>query len=165
MALALAALVIAAPARADVGVEQTSRRAGSPGTAVTLTLGCGFCFPPCVGPKGERHPKGFDHGPCMLDTKKEPPAFFGIFLAPLGRAGHKALTYLGRAVPPPGGNDPEGGDPPRYLLDFAIPDLPPGPYAYEIRCDACAPGKRASLIAAPASPLWRLSVRVRPAVG
>ncbi len=69
-AAAVAALLAfaATPARADVGVERVSTHHAAPGATIDLTLGCGFCFPPCVGPKGERHPKGFDRGPCMLGT-------------------------------------------------------------------------------------------------
>lgn len=184
--LAAALLALAATtAHADVGIEKASRHAGAPGTSVTLTLGCGFCFPPCVGPKGERHPKGFDHGPCMLGTKEDPPTSFGISLVPLAQAPqqhscgtapvcqpstlgppHRApFTYLGLAVPPPGGNDPEHGDPPRYLLDFTIPHLPPGTYTYEVWCDACAAGKRGTLIGAPRSRPWRLTVRAPAAHG
>jgi len=187
-AVALAAVLMALaamPAHADVGVEKVNRHGGAPGTSVTLTLGCGFCFPPCVGPKGQRHPKGFDHGPCMLGTKKDPPAWFGVSVVPRSRApqllecGPNALcppstlapprrapfTYLGRAIPPPGGNDPESGDPPRYLLDFTIPDLRPGAYAYEIWCGVCAAGREGSLISAPDSRLWRLSVREAQGIG
>lgn len=184
--LVAALLALAATtANADVGVERTSRHAATPGASVTLTLGCGFCFPPCIGPKGERHPKGFDHGPCMMGRKKDPPASFGISLIPISRAPqqhscgtgpvcqpatlgppHRApFTYLGLAVRPPGGNDPEHVDPPRYLLDFEVPDLPPGTYAYEIWCDACAPGERGTLISVPSSPLWRLTVRPPAAHG
>ena len=180
VALAAALLAFAAAsAQAAVGVEKVSRHGGKPGTPVTLTLGCGFCFPPCVGPKGERHPKGFERGPCMLGTKEDPPASFGVSLVPRSEApapfecGPNALcspstlapprrapfTFLGQAVPPPGGNNPESGEPPRYLLDFAIPDLDPGAYAYEIWCDVCAEGKRGSLISAPDSWLWRLAVQ------
>lgn len=73
VAAAILSLALAASAGGAVGVEKISHRGGPPGRSVTLTIGCGFCFPPCVGPKGERHPKGFDHGPCMLGTKKDPP--------------------------------------------------------------------------------------------
>jgi hypothetical protein len=169
----------ASSASAAVGVEKVSRRGGEPGTEVTLTLGCGFCFPPCVGPKGHRHPEGFDHGPCMLDTKAEPPASFGVSLVPRSKApeprrcGRRAVcspgtlapprrapyALLGSAVPPPGGNNPEHGDVPRYLLHFTIPSLRPGAYAYVVWCDACLKGKGGSLISSPASRLWRLAVR------
>ena len=178
-AAGLLAALTASAAPGAVGVEAVSRHGGSPGGEVRLTLACGFCFPPCVGPKGERHPEGFEHGPCMLDTHKRPPTSFGVSLVPLAKAPaprpcgphsvcasaspapprHGAFRFLGLALPPPGGNDPEHGDPPRYLLDFAIPDLPPGAYAYVIWCDACSPGQGGSLISVPASRLWRLVVR------
>ncbi|HEV7615539.1 MAG TPA: hypothetical protein VGO36_04860 [Solirubrobacterales bacterium] len=176
----LLAALSASVADAAVGVEAVSRHRGSPGDEVKLTLACGFCFPPCVGPKGERHPDGFDHGPCMLGTDgKEPPGSFGISLVPLAKApgprpcGRRAVcspaapapprrrsfTFLGLAVPPPGGNNPEHGAPPRYRLSFAIPDLSPGAYAYVIWCDACQAGREGSLISVPASRAWRLVVR------
>lgn len=177
-AVAVFCAFAASSASAAVGVEKVSRHGGEPGTEVTLTLGCGFCYPPCKGPKGHRHPEGFDHGPCMLGTKAEPPASFGISLVPRSKAptphqcGPRAVcspdtaapprkdpyTLLGLAVPPPGGNNPEHGDPPRYLLHFTIPSLPSGDYAYVIWCDACLKGKRGSLLAVPASRLWRLAV-------
>jgi len=73
---------------------------------------------------------------------------------------HRApFTFLGRAVPPPGGNSPESGKPPRYLLRFVIPDLRPGPYAYVIWCDACVAGKRGSLLSFPATHLWSFTIR------
>jgi hypothetical protein len=178
-ALITALLLLAASAAdANVGIQKTSRHAGTPGSRVTLTLACGFCFPPCVGPKGERHPKGAEHGPCMLGTKEDPPGWFGVSLVPISRAPqrhscgtgvcvpellgppHRApYTYLGRAVPPAGGNDPEGGGPPRYLLHFRIPHLRAGTYTYEIWCDACVAGRRGALIGAPRSRPWRLTVR------
>jgi hypothetical protein len=178
-------VLTAAPARAAVGVEKVSTHHGAPGATVNLTLGCGFCFPPCVGPKGERHPKGFDHGPCMLGIKDDPPASFGVSLVrskeapqrrtcgtgpvctptPLGPPHKAPFTFLGWAVPPPGGNNPEGGDPPRYLLRFTVPDLTPGTYTYEIWCGVCADGKRGALIGVPSSRLWRLVVRPPAAHG
>lgn len=181
-ALLLALALGTGSASAAVGVEEVSRHGGRRGDEVKLTLGCGFCFPPCEGPKGHRHPEGFDRGPCMLDTKKKPPASFGISLVPRSEApephecGPRALcsptplapprrapfTFLGNAVPPPGGNDPEHGDVPRYVLEFEIPRLRPGAYAYVIWCDACAKGRRGSLIASPGSRLWRLTLH-RPA--
>lgn len=177
--LAAGLLALTTTARAAVGIEKASTHHGAPGTTVKLTIGCGFCFPPCVGPKGERHPKGFDHGPCMLGTKDDPPASFGVSLVrakeapgrracgdgpvctptPLAPPRKAPYTFLGRAVPPPGGNDPESGDPPRYRLRFAVPDLTPGTYTYEIWCGVCAEGRRGALIGAPSSPLWRLVVR------
>ncbi len=177
-ALAVAAL-FAASAQASVGVTAASRGGGAPGDEIALTLECGFCFPPCKGPKGERHPAGFERGPCMLGTDgAEPPESFGISLVPLDKVpgphpcGPNALcmpqfsapprrapfTYLGLAVPPPRGNNPEHGAPPRYLLGFEVPDLPPGLYAYVIYCDACEKGKGGSLIVSPGSRLWQLRV-------
>jgi hypothetical protein len=178
-ALAVFSALAAAGASAAVGVQGVSRHGGEPGTEVTLTLGCGFCYPPCKGPKGDRHPEGFDRGPCMLGTKAEPPASFGVSLVPRSEApephpcGPRAVcspetpapprrdpyTLLGLAVPPPGGNNPEHGDLPRYLLRFTIPELREGAYAYVIWCDACLGGKRGSLLSDPASRLWRLAVR------
>lgn len=176
--LALLAAMAATSASAAVGVEKVSRRGGERGDEVKLTLACGFCFPPCKGPKGERHPEGFDHGTCMPGTKAKPPRSFAVSLVPVSRAPgsrrcsrracprstlapprRAPYSFLGRAVPPPGGNDPEHGDPPRYVLHFAIPDRRPGRYAYVIWCDACIKGRRGSLIASPASRLWRLRVR------
>ena len=180
-AAAAACLLLAGSAASDVGVERVDRHAGRPGDDVHLTIGCGFCFPPCKGPKGERHPEGFAKGPCMLGTDGvAPPASFGVSLVSRARAerllrrsmtcgphpsrcptsarpprGH-GYRYLGEAVPPPGGNNPEHGDPPRYLLDFEIPDLAPGQYSYVIWCDACREGRRGSLVVNPNSPLWRL---------
>lgn len=178
-AVAILCALAASSASAAVGIEKVSPHGGEPGDEVTLTLSCGFCFPPCKGPKGHRHPDGFDHGPCMLGTKAEPPRSFGISLVPLSKApeprkcGRRAVcspdtsapprrdpyTFLGLAVPPPGGNNPEHGDLPRYLLHLSIPSLRSGAYAYVIWCDACLEGKRGSLLALPASRLWLLAVR------
>ena len=155
VAVGLALVLPAAPAAADVGVEKASRHAGRPGEEVRLTLACGFCFPPCEGPKGERHPEGFDHGPCMLGSDEPPPASFGVYLSSPVR---HLFRFLGEAVPPPGGNDPEHGDLPRYLLRFEIPPLPPGEYSYVIWCDACLEGSTGSPIADPDSPAWRLRI-------
>jgi hypothetical protein len=171
-------LLLASPAAADVGVEKVDRHAGRPGEEVRLTIGCGFCFPPCKGPRGERHPEGFEKGPCMLGYQDGPPASFGVSLVSQARAerllacsisGRTCPTptraprrngyrYLGEALPPPGGNNPEHGDPPRYLLSFEIPRLAPGRYSYVVWCDACVDGRGGSLVVDPASPLWRLGV-------
>jgi hypothetical protein len=181
--LALAALtalaLLSASAQASVGVTAASRHAGAPGAEIRLTLECGFCFPPCEGPKGERHPAGFERGPCMLGTGgAQPPSSFGISLVAIDdapkphRCGPKALCspqpkgaprrapfrYLGQAVPPPGGNNPEHGDAPRYLLDFKVPDLAPGLYTYVIYFRSPHEGERGSLIANPRAQLWRLRV-------
>ena len=171
-------MLLSSSASAAVGVEKASRHAGRPGDQVRLTLGCGFCFPPCKGPKGDRHPEGFEKGPCMLGTDGPPPASFGVSLLRqdrveglfgcMSRKGGCATPraprrhgyrFLGEALPPPGGNNPEHGDPPRYLMRFEIPRLPAGEYGYVIWCDVCLDGRAGSLIANPASPLWRLEVR------
>lgn len=177
-ALALGALLLPAPARADVGIEAVSRSSASPGERVTVRLGCGFCYPPCRGPKGERHPEGFQRGPCMLDTKAKPPRSFGISIVPAGRAPESKpcergalcppradrpphlppFTFLGQALPPPGGNDPEDGVP-RYLLRFEVPDLRPGRYAFLIYCGACLPGPGGALISHPDPAQWRLRIK------
>ncbi len=184
-ALVSTALASAPAARAAVGVEKVSRSAGAPGDPVILTLGCGFCFPPCKGPKGHRRPEGYRNGPCMLGTKAGPPASFGISLVPVAKiskpngCGPNSLcpsqarrpprqhpfTFLGLATPPPGGNNPEHGSAPRYLLDFDIPDLRPGLYAYVIYCGVCVKGKDGGLIAFPEAAPWRLRVRPDRPVG
>ncbi|MBS1879674.1 MAG: hypothetical protein JST31_09190 [Actinobacteria bacterium] len=172
-------------ALADVGIERVSRHAGPAGEEVQLTLACGFCFPPCAGPKGERHPEGFEKGPCIPGTERRPPASFGVSLVSKRRAerlaacqldgrscptpprpprGH-GYRFLGAAVPPPGGNDPEHGDLPRYLLSFRIPPLAAGSYGYVIWCGACLRGRAGSLITYPASPLWQLRIRPAPPSG
>jgi hypothetical protein len=158
-------LAVASPAQADVGVESASRAAGAPGKPVELTLGCGFCFPPCVGEPGHRHPAGDLHGPCMLGTRGGPPASFLIWLTPLkhslkpylcgrgedcelgsSRPPHlPSFIYLGRAVP----TAPDGVQShaiPRYRLVFGVPETRPGRYKYVIFCDACIDGPRGSLI-------------------
>ena len=113
----------------------------------------------------------------MLGTDGQaPPASFGVSLVSRQRAerllacnigqgscptperpprGH-GYRYLGEALPPPGGNNPEHGDPPRYRLSFEIPRLAPGQYSYVIWCDACVEGRGGSLVVNPRSPLWRL---------
>ena len=106
-ALTLVVVAFCGLAQADVGVMSTSRQAAAPGDTVKVTLGCGFCFPPCEGPKGERHPAGFDHGPCMLGTHgTPPPESFGLSLVPLAKApkphrcGPNALCPPTRSGPP-----------------------------------------------------------------
>lgn len=166
------ALLTAGPARAAVGVEKTSRHAGTAGETVDLTLGCGFCFPPCHGPHGQ------PDRTCM-PGKALPPDSFPISLVPIEKVpkpypcGPNALcspsvagaprrspySYLGLAKPPDNGE----GKIPRYRLHFEIPDLRPGVYTFVIFCDACARGKSGSLIADPRARPWRL--RVQPSVG
>jgi hypothetical protein len=170
--LGFACSLAAPPAQADVGVERVSRSAGQVGDSVDLTIGCGFCFPPCHGAPGQRN------APCMLDTKAPPPEAFPVSLVPTGKApaphrcgpralcspqvlgppGHPPFTFLGEATPPAAAEIRSGHHVPRYLLHFEIPSLRPGLYAFVIFCDACTPGKRGSLIASPGSPGWQLRV-------
>ena len=155
-------LAVASSAQADVGVVSASRAAGDPGTPVELTLGCGFCFPPCVGGSGHRHAPGDPHGACMLDSHREPPPSFPIWLTPLkhslkpyvcgrgedcvpgsSRPPHlPSFIYLGRALPIAPG---DGHEIPRYRLAFGVPEVRPGRYKYAIFCDACIDGPRGSL--------------------
>lgn len=176
--LALVPLVAAysfavTPVQADVGVERVSRSAGRVGDPVDLTIGCGFCFPPCHGAPGQRNV------PCMLGTKAPPPEEFPVSLVPIGKApalrrcgpralcplqvlaasGRPPFTFLGEATPPAAAEIRSGRDVPRYLLHFEIPDLRPGLYTFVIFCDTCTPGRRGSLIVSPDSPAWQLRVR------
>jgi len=179
-ALAAASLLTAAlldipGAQAGIGIERVSRSGGSPGDPVLLALGCGACYPPCEGPKGDRHPAGFSRGTCMLGTRgAPPPRSFGVSLLPVARVPKNGcgacpprsqappdrapFTLLGRATPPPGGNDPTAGTP-RYLLRFEVPDLRPGLYAFVVHCEACLPGPSGSLITYPVLREWRFRVR------
>jgi hypothetical protein len=68
-------------------------------------------------------------------------------------------TFLGSARPPAGGNNPESGEPPRYLLTFTIPDLRPGGYSYVIWSRGSENGPRGRLNVDPGAANWRLSVR------
>jgi len=169
-------LAVAPAAPADVGVERVSRLAGAPGDAVELTIGCGFCYPPCKGPESE------GSGVCMPGVEPPPPSF-PVSLVPIEkvpkphRCGPRRLctpeaaapprrapfTLLGWAKPAPPADDrwPLGGfdhEPPRYALDFQIPDLQPGVYSYVIYCAVCQRGQGGSLIAFPER-RWRLRVR------
>lgn len=169
LAIVLVLAIVIPTARGAVGVESVSRRGGPAGAEVRVTLGCGFCFPPCKGKPGHRN------GPCMLGTKAQPPRAFPLSLVPVGRApephpcGPRSVCspeaaappargpyrYLGEAVAEPR----QGSEPPRYSLEFQIPDLPPGRYAYVIFCGVCNRGSGGSLIAVPRSPLWTLRIR------
>ena len=71
---------------------------------------------------------------------------------------HAPFSYLGKArlseddVPYAGRS---------YILEFAIPELAAGSYAYVIYCDSCLDGKGGTLIANP-NPRprsWRLGIR------
>jgi hypothetical protein len=174
----LALLLVPAPnsASADVGIAHVSRHAGQPGEEVTVTVGCA-CFPPCKGPKGHRHPEGFKQGPCTLGSKARQPASFGVSLLPHAQASAQAdcphrpcpslpqdpharpYTFLGLALPPAGGNNPETGSVPHYDLTFTIPALRSGTYSYVIWCTACVRGHRGPLIANPTDSSRQLVVR------
>lgn len=178
LATALAALaLIAAPARGAVGVEAVSRHAAPAGATVELTLGCGFCFPPCHGPHGQPDTT------CMPGTMALPPPSFPVSLVPVARVPepypchanalcgplapgaprNAPFSFLGRAGGPAYVKHPGGGRFPRYSLSFAVPDRRPGLYAYVIFCDVCQRGGSGSLIAAPAMRNWRL--RILPRTG
>jgi hypothetical protein len=168
LAVAVVSLAVAAPAQADVGFESVSRHAGAPGDRVDLTIGCGFCLPPCVGRPGHRHPPGERQGVCMLGPHKDPPAFFPVWLARLDhsldrymcdlgegcRLGARpprlpSFVYLGRAEQPwPQSelDDRRRVDVPRYRLIFGVPEVPPGAYKYVLFCHTCVDGPRGSLI-------------------
>lgn len=172
-------LLAPASAESDVGVERVSRFAGTPGDAVELTVGCGFCYPPCEGPEGDRS------GVCMPGAETPPPSF-PISLVPiekvprLHRCGPKKIctpqasgpprrapfTLLGWAKPVQAqasgwwhlsGVVHDTVELPRYVLDFHIPDLRAGVYSYVIYCAACLRGEGGSLIAFPER-RWRLRV-------
>lgn len=172
----LAALTLllagAVPAQADVGFESSTRTAGEPGDRVEVTIGCGFCLPPCVGEPGDKHPPGNRRGSCMLDSKKAPPASFQVWVTPVGqsldpyicgpgewppgehpqgpcRAGSRpphlpSFIHLGRAIPQPRAADPR--EIPRYRLIFGVPEARPGLYKYVLFCDSCVDGPRGSLV-------------------
>jgi hypothetical protein len=180
LAVLLALLGVPAFASADEGITAVSRYVAAPGEEVTLTIECA-CLPPCKGRKGHRHPEGFKHGPCTLGSKAMPPLSFGVSLLPAAKLAAmrrcarrgcpnpiKALpsdpyrapyTFLGSARPPAGGNNPESGEPSRYLLKFSIPDLRPGAYDYVIWSRGSENGHRGRLNVDPGAANWRLSVR------
>jgi len=180
LAAFLALLGVPAFASADEGVPAVSRHAAAPGEEVTVTIGCA-CQPPCKGRRGHRHPEGFKRGPCTLGSEAKPPLSFGVSLLPAAKLAAmrgctrrrcreliKALpgdpyrapyTFLGFAGPPAGGNNPESGALPRYLLTFRVPDLRPGAYSYVIWSRRSENGHRGRLNVDPGAADWRLSVR------
>jgi hypothetical protein len=171
IALALTLSVpLASSASADIGFESASHSSAAPGERMRLTVGCGFCFPPCVGRPGHRHPAGSQDGVCMLDGGRRPPTGFGIWLTPATHRLARALpgssrpprlpsfAYLGRAEralhPSRGG--PHGV--PSYVLRFRVPALAPGPYEYVLFCAACVAGPRGTLLASVPGPVGRLQI-------
>lgn len=169
------ALLLAPTAGADVGFESASRSSAAPGEQVKLAIGCGFCFPPCVGRPGHRHPPGTTRGICMLDSRSRPPTGFGIWLTPathpLDRQGPTrpprlpSFTYLGRAERASPRNGPGQHRIPRYVLGFHVPALPPGPYEYVLYCAACIDGPRGTLVESVPGPVGQLQVRASAAAG
>jgi hypothetical protein len=174
----VAVLLLGGSAAADVGIEAVSPAEGAPGDRVTVRVGCGFCYPPCEGPKGERHPPGREHGACIPGTRTEPPDHFPISLLPIGSVPRvlacqapaacpavktsrlperPPFTYIGAAVRRTKAPN-SGGDIPHYLLRFRIPDLKEGVYAYVLYCGACWQGAGGSLISSPFLSGWRLRV-------
>jgi len=172
LALALAAtlLLLQGTARGDIGFESASRSSAAPGEQVRVTIGCGFCFPPCVGRPGHRHPPASLDGVCMLGGRPGPPRWFGIWLTPsahplarnpLGssRPPHlPSFTYLGRAERAPDPNGPGSHEIPRYVLRFRVPALAPGSYKYVLYCGGCVDGPRGTLIESGPAPPVRLRV-------
>jgi hypothetical protein len=182
LALGSAALPADGTAKGAVGVEKVSRAAGEPGDPVRLTLGCGFCYPPCEGEPGHRN------GPCMLGTRmRPPPASFPVSLIPAGLApdptecgpgpgcspthagppvvagppARAPYTLLGEALPPAGIEairDSGRSYVPRYRLEFEIPARIPGRYAFVIFCDACWPRRGGALISLPTVRSWRIRI-------
>ena len=160
------------PAKADVGIESIKPSVGSPGDTVEVTVGCGFCFPPCSEtPRGAK-------GTCMPSRHARPPEkySFPIFLVPIehrlaphpcrgdalcaptsvGRPRGWPFIYLGRALPAFGCGDLERtGAIPRYRLSFAIPAVKPG--LYHLVIYSGPKSQRGSLIADAGR--WRVRVR------
>jgi hypothetical protein len=155
--LLAAGLCVAAPAHADVGIETTSRAAGTPGDAVTVTVGCGACmaigaprspgsFPVSLVPLAKA-PKPHPCGPrtlCSPETLRPPS--------------RSPYSFLGQATPLQGSRSSDGKVS-RYRLRFEVPDLRPGVYTYVVFCDMCADGEAGSLIANRYDPEARLRVR------
>jgi hypothetical protein len=182
-ALLVGALVVSPQrARADVGIVNVSPRAAAAGDSVQVTVGCGYCFPPCPASPT-----------CMPSRRARPPEqySFPILLVPsrVSLAPHKCapinhrtkqrveglcppisvglprrrpFIYLGRALPVSSRDDLQRhGGFPRYRLRFRIPAVKPDLYRLVI-CSGCARGRRGSLITAD-RPGQLLRVRPDPA--
>lgn len=144
-------LLVSSKAGAAVGVEHVSRSVAAPGAEVELTLGCGFCFPPCVGPKGNKHPAGSEHGACMLDTKANPPTAFAISLVPIERAPELRPCGPNAVCPPTTAGVPRRSPSPTSALPWARP-MKSIPAVGECRATACTSRSRiCQLVAAPMS--------------
>jgi hypothetical protein len=177
-------LLLVPSARADLGITSTAPSSGVAGDTVQLTIGCGFCFPPCEGRPGHRHPRGQRNGVCMLDTHRDPPPAFPVWLTSLdhslkpyrcggpearvsgagcqpgfSRPSHlPSFVFLGRAMRLPESGRIRRGDVPRYRLSFEIPEIGAGSYKYVVFCDSCYPGPRGSLVESPSTGSGRLQV-------
>ncbi len=182
---AVAVLTLAAqPAGADVGIVKVSPPAGVAGDAVEVTVGCGFCFPPC-----SETPRA-TNVTCMPSRRARPPETysFPILLVPhrvrlaphrctvvnhrtkqrveglcapvsVGLPRRRPFIYLGRALPASSRDDlQQSGAFPRYRLRFRIPTVEPGLYELVI-CEGCDRGQRGSLITYPVLRRYRLRVR------
>ena len=170
--LAAALSVLAQQARADVGIVKVTPSAGVAGDTVEVTVGCGFCFPPC-----SESPRAANVT-CMPARWARPPGkySFPILLVPIKhrlaphRCGPNALCAptsagvprgrpfirLGRALPEFGSaNIDRTGAMPRYRLTFRIPAVKPGLYHLVIYS---GPRNRQGTLIADA-PRWRLQVR------
>jgi hypothetical protein len=165
-------------ARADVGIVKVSPRAGVAGDSVQVTVGCGYCFPPCPASPT-----------CMPSRRARPPEqySFPILLVPgrvslaphrcapinhrtkqrveglcppisVGLPRRRPFIYLGRALPASSRDDLERpGGFPLYRLRFRIPAVKPGLYKLAI-CEDCDRGRRGSLITYPRLRPYRLRV-------
>jgi hypothetical protein len=175
--LVLALLLVPQRAQADVGIESIKPSAGTAGDAVEVTVGCGFCFPPCSASARARA------ATCMPSQHALPPGkySFPILLVPINRrlaprrCGADALcgptsvgvprrppfTYLGRASPASSRSDleqPRGI--PRYRLRFHIPAVKPG--VYQLVIYSAGWGRRGTLVADVHR--WQLRVHSSDAV-
>lgn len=158
--LALLAAIVAVlafaddSASADSGITGVSRHAGQPGAEVRLTIVCGFCgnrtFPVLLLPlaRAERMLQCHIHHYRRCARPTAPPR-------------HPPYTYLGAAPPVSNGDAPKAL--PRYRLDFRVPRLRPGDYAYVLWSEPRRGGEAGSLVTFPTDPLWRL--RILPSSG
>jgi hypothetical protein len=152
-------LAHADPSAADIGFGHFSRHEAAPGESVSVSIGCGFCIPRCVGKPGQRHPPGRRDGSCILGGPARRPTGFPVWLTPLdhelgpypgpcersakrcppgSRPPHlPSFTYLGRAGR---ASSVEGVEVPRYALRFRLPEVEPGRYKYVLYCGSCYRG-------------------------
>jgi hypothetical protein len=165
-------------ARADVGIVKVSPGAGVAGDSVQVTVGCGYCFPPCpasptcMPSRRARQPEHYSFPILMVPgrvslaphrcapinhrTKQRveglcPPTSVGL-------PRRRPFIYLGRALPASSRDDlDQPGAFPLYRLRFRIPAVKPGLYKLAI-CEGCDRGRRGSLITYPRLRPYRLRV-------